>query len=292
MPGFLIKIIFKGNHYWMKNKSIYKVFVCSLGIMMLASACNQDAGKKISKKFSYEELKDSMSIENYNAASDTANIFDSNLFTPGVDSVDSMLIRMDTMWHAESNDMDQQDRFKKIVTTTEQYTLNDKKIIKENIKVLDSFLLRNSDTTAGTCTRTECPLYAEIVKSNQKLYLYIDGDLKDSFKVSTGIKKYDTPEMDLRPAGPVLTKYTSRKFPGGNYQGLGNMPFAVFLKGGYAIHGTTQGNFAKLGTPASHGCIRLHPNNAKLFNELVKRVGLQNTWIRVVDSLPDKDAAF
>ena len=63
------------------------------------------------------------------------------------------------------------------------------------------------------------------------------------------------------------------------------MPYAVFLQGGYAIHGTTMGNFLKLGTKASHGCIRLHPDNAKVFNALVKTVGLQETWISIKDSL-------
>ena len=110
----------------------------------------------------------------------------------------------------------------------------------------------------------------------------------DSFKVSTGKGKYETPELNVRPSGPLFTKYTSKKFPGGNYQGLGNMPYVVFVRGGYAIHGTTPGNFSKLGTKASHGCIRLHPDNAKIFFELVKRIGLDNTWVTVSDSLSVK----
>ena len=109
--------------------------------------------------------------------------------------------------------------------------------------------------------------------------------LKDSFPVSTGIKKYTTPNINLRPTGPLFTKYTSRKWPGGNYKGLGNMPYAVFVKGGYAIHGTTPGNFSKLGTVASHGCIRIHPDNARVFYELVNLVGISDTWVNVRDSI-------
>jgi lipoprotein-anchoring transpeptidase ErfK/SrfK len=115
------------------------------------------------------------------------------------------------------------------------------------------------------------------------MYLYLDGNLLDTFDVSTGASGYETPEMDLRPAGPVYTRYSSKKYPGGNYQGLGNMPYAVFLKGGYAIHGTTTGNFKKLGQKASHGCVRLHPDNARVFNELVREVGLENTWVKIVE---------
>ena len=33
------------------------------------------------------------------------------------------------------------------------------------------------------------------------------------------------------------------------------MPYSVFFKGGYAIHGT--GYVSQLGRPASHGCIRV-----------------------------------
>jgi lipoprotein-anchoring transpeptidase ErfK/SrfK len=118
------------------------------------------------------------------------------------------------------------------------------------------------------------------------MYVYLLGELKDSFKVSTGLaNRYETPEMSLQPYGPVLTKYSSKTFPGGNYKGLGNMPYAVFLQNGYAIHGTTIGNFSKLGNRASHGCVRLHPDNAKVFNALVKTVGLANTWVSIRDSL-------
>ena len=58
------------------------------------------------------------------------------------------------------------------------------------------------------------------------------------------------------------------------------MPWAVFFNGGYAIHGTTE--IRALGRPASHGCVRLHPDNAKAFFSLVKIVGMENTLIDVV----------
>jgi lipoprotein-anchoring transpeptidase ErfK/SrfK len=60
----------------------------------------------------------------------------------------------------------------------------------------------------------------------------------------------------------------------------------VFVKGGYGVHGTTgtdtSGNIAKLGTvPLSHGCIRIHPLNAKAFNAAVVKYGAANTWVSV-----------
>jgi len=155
--------------------------------------------------------------------------------------------------------------------------------------MLDSFLVKKDSLPAYTCSGKDCLLYVEIIKSTQTLYLYIQGELKDSFKVSTGMKGYETPQLSTRPSGPVFTKYTSRKFPGGNCKGLGNMPYAVFVRGGYAIHGTTPGNFSKLGNRASHGCIRLHPDNAKIVNGLVKLFGLDHTWVTVRNTPPEAE---
>jgi lipoprotein-anchoring transpeptidase ErfK/SrfK len=55
------------------------------------------------------------------------------------------------------------------------------------------------------------------------------------------------------------------------------MPYSVFFRGGYAIHGT---NYVKrLGRPASHGCVRLATGNAKRFYDLVRAHGAGNTRI-------------
>ncbi|MCW6509900.1 L,D-transpeptidase [Lichenifustis flavocetrariae] len=51
------------------------------------------------------------------------------------------------------------------------------------------------------------------------------------------------------------------------------MPHSIFFSGGYAIHGTYA--TGSLGRPASHGCIRLAPQNAALLYGLVKREGAQ-----------------
>jgi lipoprotein-anchoring transpeptidase ErfK/SrfK len=47
------------------------------------------------------------------------------------------------------------------------------------------------------------------------------------------------------------------------------------------VHGTTE--IKSLGQPASHGCVRLHPDNAKTFYTLVKNIGLDNTLIAIVN---------
>ena len=57
------------------------------------------------------------------------------------------------------------------------------------------------------------------------------------------------------------------------------MPHSIFFRGGYAIHGTEY--VKKLGTPASHGCVRLHPQNAAILYDLVTKEGPANTAIDI-----------
>ena len=59
------------------------------------------------------------------------------------------------------------------------------------------------------------------------------------------------------------------------------MPHTIFFtRVGHAIHATTA--IRQLGRPASHGCIRLSPENAKRLYQLVQQMGLENTSIRIV----------
>lgn len=132
-----------------------------------------------------------------------------------------------------------------------------------------------------TCYREACPVYAVISKAEQAMYLYVQGQHVGTYLVSTGSRGRETPNMDRHPNGRVYDRYTSTKYPEGDYNGLGNMPYAVFIQGGFAIHGTPTGNWKKLGQRASHGCIRLHPDNAYAFNRLVRQYGVSQVWITV-----------
>ncbi len=247
--------------------SIRNLVIPVLAGLAIFVSCKNSNGKSAFRNFHYHSFKDSLLHAAESEPADSANLFDIPEFIPGVDSVDSLLIIIDTQWHREEALERMDPRF------------ND--TLRDNLLMLDSFLANRSAPPASKCRGSECAIYAEVVKSIQTLYLHIGGELVDSFPVSTGKKGYETPSMEVRPTGPLFIKYTSRKFPGGNYKGLGNMPYAVFVRGGYAIHGTTPGNFSRLGRVASHGCIRLHPDNAKIFFELVKMAGLGNVWVTV-----------
>jgi lipoprotein-anchoring transpeptidase ErfK/SrfK len=57
------------------------------------------------------------------------------------------------------------------------------------------------------------------------------------------------------------------------------MPRSIFFHYGFAIHGTND--IARLGGPASHGCVRLHPSHAAALVGLVRRNGSANTRIEI-----------
>ncbi len=254
-----------------------------LVVSIILQNCKPVDSKKFSENFSYKAFKDSIKAEIEDTAADTQNIFDTTLYNPAVDTSGPLLKKFDSVWRREIATIGQIDTLLKLWQKTDTYTLEEMEVIKMNLIVLDSFLSKDHALEHTDCKENDCIIYAEIIKSKQILYLHLDGELIDSFPVSTGISSRETPSMSVRPSGPMLIKYTSKKFPGGNYNGLGNMPYTVFIKGGYAIHGTTIGNFKKLGSRASHGCIRLHPVNAKIFFELVKRIGISYTWIIIRD---------
>ncbi len=94
------------------------------------------------------------------------------------------------------------------------------------------------------------------------------------WKVSTARRGYFTPRGTYRPQR-LHRMWYSRKYDNSP------MPYSVFFRGGYAIHGT--GAVRQLGRPASHGCVRLHTQNAAEFYALVREAGMGNTRIVVVN---------
>lgn len=109
--------------------------------------------------------------------------------------------------------------------------------------------------------------------SDQKMFVSVDGKPSLEFDVSTGRKGYTTP-TGRYGVERMYRKYHSKKYDGAP------MPYSIFFHQGFAIHGTTD--LKRLGTIASHGCVRLHPDNAKALFELVKGAGADNTTIRVM----------
>ena len=115
---------------------------------------------------------------------------------------------------------------------------------------------------------------AKIDLSEQTMMVYRDGELLYTWKTSTGKQGYHTPRGNYRPTIIKEMHYSSK------YNDA-PMPYSVFFKRGYAIHGTTS--VEKLGVKSSHGCIRLHTSDAKKFYELVEENGKRYTKIKIVN---------
>lgn len=108
--------------------------------------------------------------------------------------------------------------------------------------------------------------------SEQVMNVRVDGALRYTYTVSTGKKGYSTP-TGTYGVQRMHKKYFSKKYDNAP------MPYAIFFHGGYAIHGTTD--IKRLGRIASHGCVRLHPDDARELYALVKEAGAGNTRVRV-----------
>jgi len=109
-----------------------------------------------------------------------------------------------------------------------------------------------------------------IDKSSQRMTVSVAGRPAYSWPVSTGRGGFGTPAGRFRPQWMARSWFSTR------YYGS-PMPHSIFFHKGYAIHGTNY--ISRLGGPASHGCVRLHPAHAATLYLLVRRAGMGNTAI-------------
>ncbi|MCD2173326.1 L,D-transpeptidase [Rhizobium sp. C4] len=135
--------------------------------------------------------------------------------------------------------------------------------------ILAGIALAASFAASATASQASS-LVAQIDLSNQTMTISENGSVRYQWKVSTARRGYSTP-VGSYSAKSLDIDHRSRKYHNAP------MPYSVFFKGGYAVHGTTE--VRNLGRPASHGCVRLHPQNAATFFSLVKNAGLSNTRI-------------
>lgn len=111
---------------------------------------------------------------------------------------------------------------------------------------------------------------ARVSISEQVVRVYHEGRHLFTWPVSTA----KAPK--ITPAGNFTPEYLSRDHRSSLYNNA-PMPFAIFYRGNYAIHGTNQ--IKKLGRPASHGCVRLHPDNARILFRMVRAEGMAQTRV-------------
>ena len=110
-----------------------------------------------------------------------------------------------------------------------------------------------------------------IDKTKQEMTVFLDGVESYNWPVSTGKAGYSTPSGTFT-ATSMNEIWYSKEWDNAP------MPHAIFfMKDGHAIHGSYE--VKNLGKPASHGCVRISPENAATLYALVEKTGLTNTQV-------------
>ena len=118
----------------------------------------------------------------------------------------------------------------------------------------------------------EPTLFAVIDLSTQTMTVSDKNGQLGRWSISSARGGYKT------PTGIYTPHYTARMHYSKQYH-WSPMPYSVFFSEGVAVHGTNA--IGQLGRPASHGCVRAHPKNAKIFYNLVQKHGMQLTRVTV-----------
>ena len=116
---------------------------------------------------------------------------------------------------------------------------------------------------------------ARVEKSSQTMTVYVNGWKQHTWPVSTARRGKITPTGTYHGAQWLSKNHKSSRYNNAP------MPYAIFYDGHYAIHGTDQ--VSRLGRPASAGCVRLHPDNAKILFELTRYAGKDKLTVTVRD---------
>src|SRR6195952_342326 len=113
-------------------------------------------------------------------------------------------------------------------------------------------------------------------KDAQQMTVAVDGVERYHWPASSGIPSHETPNGSFRTFRMEEDHY-SKEFDDAP------MPHSIFFtKAGHAIHGTESEG--RLGTPVSHGCVRLSRANATTLYALVQQQGVLNTTVTLSGS--------
>ena len=132
-------------------------------------------------------------------------------------------------------------------------------------------------TVLGPVATAQANVLVTINKSTQRMTVSADGEVLYDWAVSTGRAGRDTPSGEYR-AFRLEKDHYSKEWDDAP------MPHSIFFtRVGHAIHGSYE--TAKIGSPASAGCVRLAPENAETLFALVEEQGVLNTKVKVVGDL-------
>src|SRR5947209_11108556 len=139
-----------------------------------------------------------------------------------------------------------------------------------------ALLVALAGLTFAISSSAQAKVSITVDKDNQQMTVAVDGVERYHWPVSTGIPSYETPNGSFRTFRMEEDHY-SKEFDDAP------MPHSIFFtKIGHAIHGTDS--VSRLGSPASHGCVRLSRANASTLYALVQQEGVLNTTVTLTGS--------
>jgi hypothetical protein len=129
-----------------------------------------------------------------------------------------------------------------------------------------------------TANPSPSSILINIDKSTQEMSVLVDGTERYRWPVSTGRPTYFTPSGSYK-ATSMNEIWYSKEWDNAP------MPHAIFfMTDGHAIHGSLD--VRHLGKPASHGCVRVSPQNAALLYDLVSKTGMDKTQVVLTGTTP------
>jgi hypothetical protein len=139
-----------------------------------------------------------------------------------------------------------------------------------------SFLVAVTTLLLFAAGAAQAKVSITVDKDAQMMTVAVDGVQRYHWPVSTGNPSHETPNGTFR-AFRMEESHFSKEFDDAP------MPHSIFFtKIGHAIHGTeSEGH---LGTPVSHGCVRLSRANASTLYALVEQDGVLNTSVTLTGS--------
>ncbi len=137
---------------------------------------------------------------------------------------------------------------------------------------------KSSDKHPAGIAKGGSSVVINIDKTKQRMTVFVDGVQKYDWPVSTGRAGYSTPSGTYT-ATSMNEIWYSKQWDNSP------MPHSIFyMKDGHAIHGSYE--VKNLGKPASHGCVRIAPENATTLYSLVAQVGLEKTQVILTGVTP------
>lgn len=139
-----------------------------------------------------------------------------------------------------------------------------------------SFLVALAGLMMFAASAAQAKVEITVDKNAQMMTVAVDGVQRYQWPVSTGNPSHETPNGTFRTFR-MEADHFSKEFDDAP------MPHSIFFtKIGHAIHGTESEKW--LGTPVSHGCVRISRAHATTLYALVEKEGVLNTTVTLTGS--------